>query len=69
MIFDQYCIKKLVLTPKLSEKLIRGLQNAYFFNFKWSKLGFLTETVKKWLETSQNRRIAQKGLFFLLFDP
>ena len=66
MIFNQYCIPR----PKLSEKLIRGLQNAYFFNFKWSKLGFLTETVKKWLESSQNHSIAQNGLFFfLLFDP
>ena len=30
MIFDQYCIKKLVPRPKLSEKMICGLQNAYF---------------------------------------
>ena len=56
MIFDQYCIKKLVPRPKLSEKFIRGFS-------------VMTETVKKWLESSQNRSIAQKGLFFFFLTP
>ena len=38
-------------------------------NFLRSKLGSLIKTGKNWLESSQNRGIVKKGLFFLWFDP
>ena len=47
MIFDQYCIKKLVPRPKLSEKLIRGLQNVYFSTLNGQKFDRNSEKIAR----------------------